>query len=400
MKDSNVLRRVPKIFSDTSNLSSLVLSICSGDYTESELNQFVDLMHKISLSYLRYQKSCGKEIGWRRQTYSGELEDLALDCIAGLFRRNENGDFIQIQNYFGQNANLDDLDDTAIIYLTKRLVIKKTKQELARIFKERDPHGARIARNVRIAVNCAADFSSFTKMGKEYIFSPNGSHQRGQDKVIRQKIVAQSSKSPLGRSNGCCNASHKATCLVDSQPCIPERSLRIEYMRVYCPRDSVSTCIKKMLRIVSEDDRYQNYIPLDMVNRVLRQSAWQMTQHQWLASRNAAASPLDEFKWQEIALRKARVQKKIEKKIQTDYVQKGKISTSKGMIYVRAIEDLLEDIGDGRKPNSHFTYLKTYLRQLTQEAYRMQERTVFEYLAKITKRWFRNALMELLGDTN
>ena len=81
----------------TSDLSSLVSSICSVDYKEPELTEFVNLVQKISLSYLKYQEVIGKHIRWERNKNVSELEDLALDCIAGLFMRNEEGEFIQFK---------------------------------------------------------------------------------------------------------------------------------------------------------------------------------------------------------------------------------------------------------------------------------------------------------------
>ena len=76
-------------------LPVLVTAICQGSYRESELTDFVNLVQKISLSYLKYQEVIGKHIRWERNRNMGELDDLALDCVAGLFMRNELGEFIQ-----------------------------------------------------------------------------------------------------------------------------------------------------------------------------------------------------------------------------------------------------------------------------------------------------------------
>jgi hypothetical protein len=65
-------------------------------------------------------------------------------------------------------------------------------------------------------------------------------------------------------------------------------------------------------------------------------------------------------------------------------------------VYYRAIADILEDISHGKKYDSYFRHLKRYMPELTQKAYRTQERTIFEYLGKLIKKWFRESLMELL----
>ena len=87
---------------------------------------------------------------------------------------------------------------------------------------------------------------------------------------------------------------------------------------------------------------------------------------------------------------------KIKKKIQCQYVKTNKISQEKGTIYYRALADILEDISQGKKYDSYFKHLRRYMPTLTQVAYRTQERTIFEYLGKLIKKWFREALTELL----
>ena len=51
-----------------------------------------------------------------------------------------------------------------------------------------------------------------------------------------------------------------------------------------------------------------------------------------------------------------------------------KISEDKGMIYYRALCDILEDISQGKKYDSYFRHLKRYMPDLTQRDYRTQER--------------------------
>jgi len=147
---------------DTKNLSQIVSRICSCEYSEQELLSFVNLVQKISLSYLKYQEVIGKHIRWERRQRSTELEDMAIDCVAGLFMRNENNEFVQLKRYFEPHlAKEPKPDNVELLILLRRLVIKKTKQELSRIFKERDPEGAKIIRNIRVAVKNADDLGTF-----------------------------------------------------------------------------------------------------------------------------------------------------------------------------------------------------------------------------------------------
>jgi len=383
-------------FVKTKHLPTLVASICRGSYQELELTEFVNLIQKISLSYLKYQEVIGKHIRWERSNNLGELEDLALDCVAGLFMRNEVGEFIQFKKYFSQNCDeIENLDDVELMVLLRRLVIKKTKQELSRIFKERDPEGAKIVRNIKVAIKTASDFHSFREMGREYIYMSFGSagHEKPKTPAAPQAVPLNenySSKKMMGRG-GVLDYSF----LRKTQPSIPEKSLRGEYLSLYRPKDPVSASIRKMLHVIQNDTRYQNFLPLDLVARIMRHTNLEMARER-LTSQISETSPLDELKLKEIEKRKKMVLGKIKSKIQSQYVNGNKISPEKGHIYYRALADILEDISQGKKYDSYFKHLRRYMPNLSQKTYRSQERTIFEYLGKLIKKWFRESLMELL----
>lgn len=383
----------------STNLSHLVSRICNGNYKESELIDFVSLIQKISLSYLKYQEVIGKHIRWERKNHSGELEDLALDCVAGLFMRNDNGDFIQLKKYFQNNVDdIQKLESVEIMVLLRRLVIKKTKQELSRIFKERDPEGAKIVRNIKVAIKSASDFSSFKEMGREYIFlnnlNGNGTLNGFNGKKNGEHLVPPSSKI---QEHSCKNEKSRVNpgYLRKNQPSIPERILRGEYLNAFCPKDPVSAGIRKMLMVVKNDDRYQNYLPVDMIARIMRHTNMEMARDR-LSTHVPGPSPLDELKLKEIEKRKIAVLKRIKSKIQNQYVKTKKISEQRGMVYYKALSDILDDISHGKKYDSYFRHLKRYMPGLTQRHYRSHERTIFEYLGKLIKKWFRESLMELL----
>ncbi len=378
-------------------LPQLVNKICYGTYKEPELTEFVNLVQKISLSYLKYQEVIGKHIRWERNKNMGELDDLALDCVAGLFMRNENGEFIQFRKYFlGGPADIDSLDDAEILVLMRRLVIKKTKQELSRIFKERDPEGAKIVRNIKVAIKSSEEFSSFREMGREYIYTTNGRENgfrlelpnlngNGHDRPARNG-QARDSESKNGAL---------PKYLRRAQPAIPERSLRGEYLSMYCPKDPVSAGLRKMLCVVKEDPRYQNFLPLDMVARIMRNTNLEMVRDR-LSAQVSDVSPIDALKLKEIEKRKLEVLERIQNKIQSQYVDTDKISPEKGKIYYLTLAEILDDISQGKKYDSYYKHLRRFMPNLSQRAYRAQERTIFEYLGKLIKKWFRESLMELL----
>ncbi len=372
---------------DSKNLHRLIPRICTGEYSQQELIAFVNLVQKISLSYLKYQEIIGKHIRWERRERSNELEDMAIDCVAGLFMRNEQGEFVQLKRYFEPHlAQVPAPDSVELLILLRRLVIKKTKQELSRIFKERDPEGAKIIRNIRVAVKNAKDLGTFREMGKEYVF-------------FRKEVFAGLG---AGYDDGYDGYGHEhndedidPVYLRKDKPTIPEKVLRTAYLDDYNPKDHVSTSIRKMLRVVAEDERYQNCLPTDIIARLIRHTNLEVVRSRLLAQIEEK-SPFDYVKLQEINQAKRNVLRKVRAKIEKQYVASGKISPKKGEIYYRTLADVLEDITHSKKIESYYRHLRKYMPELTQKQYRREERTIFEYLGKLTKKWYREYLKDLL----
>lgn len=368
---------------NSKRLSSLIPKICAGEYTQGELLSFVSFVQKISLSYLKYQEVIGKHIRWERRQRSTELEDMAIDCVAGLFMRNEEDEFVQLKRYFEPHIHRrPDPDEAEYLVLLRRLVIKKTKQELSRIFKERDPEGAKIIRNIRVAVKNAQDLSTFREMGREYIF-------------FRPAVLQNSNASELYLDVHIENEGVDASYLRKDKPTIPEKSLRSQYLDNYNPKDHVSTSIRKMLTVVTEEENFQNCLPTDVVARLIRHTNLEVVRSR-LLSQIEEISPLDYVRLQEIDRAKKNVLKKIKAKIQNQYVTSGKITAEKGEVYYATLSDVLDDITHSKKIESYFRHLKKYMPELTQKRYRREERTIFEYLGKLTKKWFREYLKDLL----
>jgi len=404
---------------DAKRLSYLVPRIVQGGYSQGELCEFINVVQKISLSYLKYQEVIGKHIRWERRGKSGELEDMAIDCVAGLFMRNENNEFVQLRRYFGPYLDSNaELNEVELLIMLRRLVIKKTKQELSRIFKERDPEGAKIIRNIRVAVKNARDLGIFREMGREYIFLRGSSNTRSLVHVEAHADMPP--KKPAGvKTLVLLNNSYKGkpeapqpvnvapvvkaadlseedlVYLRKTKPSIPEKNLKSHYLELSTAKDHVSTTIRKMLSVVKTDERFQNFLPTDVVARLIRHTNLEMVRTR-LISQIEDISPLDYVRLKEIEHAKKRVLQRVRQKIHSQYVASGKVSTEKGEVYFRTLSDVLDDITHSKKIESYFRHLRKYIPDLTQRRYREEERTIFEYLGKLTKKWFRELLKELL----
>ncbi len=357
----------------STSLTQLISNICSGTYSQSELLQFINLAQKISLSYLKFQELLGKRISGERVEAEGELDDLAIDCIAELFGTDGNGNFPQLKKYYELKiAELPEVNDAEVLVLTRRLIIRKTKQELSRIFRERDPEGAKIVRNIKVAVRSCEKLRVFRDMGKEFVFYTNGGNFH--EANWNGELIAHLRK---------------------DKPPIPEDILHTRFLDIYSPNDSVSTSIKKLLEFIYGLDGFQNCLPMEAIIKLMRSIKFEAFRER-LLTEETEATPLDHLESKEIESYIGVVMQDIWDKIQSQYIDTGKLEETKADIYSKALRDVLYDLIQKKDNSSYFRNLKYYLPELSQREYRQQERSVFEYLAKVAKREFRKHLKELL----
>ena len=357
------------------NLNILVSRICDGTYCQTELVSFVNLAQKISSSYLKYQEVIGKRITGERLETSIELEDMSIDCIAELFSTDGNGKFPQLQKYFGphfeENPKISEED---VLVLLRRLVVRKTKQELSRIFRERDPEGAKIVRNIKVAVRNSLKLNTFHEMGKEFIFYSNGFDIDTLDQDSNEELDIYLRRKNLQ---------------------IPADLLETTFLETYDPNDSVSASIQRLLVEIHDFSEYQNFLSLDIIVRLLRGIKIK-TFRERMAEEDCVPTPLDQLEAKEIESYINVVMENIWSKIDSLYIKAGKIEKNKAEIYQKALRDVLYDLIQKKDSSSYFRNLQFYLPELTQRDYRQNERSVFEYLAKVAKRDFRKHLEELI----
>jgi len=283
--------------------------------------------------------------------------------------RNETDDFVQLNRYFTPFLNNSEIDDNEMLMMLRRLVVKKTKQELSRIFRERDPEGAKIIRNIRVAIRNSDQFSSFKEMGREFVYLHN--YQQDDNKLSDPDAHER-------KLSG-----------------LSDKILAQEFSQRYCPTDSVSTMMKKMLEIVSNGPFNQNCLPIDTIANLIRDVTFNQFKEETCKDTDNT-SPFHDLQLKEVDAVNKDVIQLIHQKIQLQYLKKNKISSLKADIYCKAINDFVQDLTHERECESNFRYLKRYIPNLSQKSYREQERSIFEYLVKVTKKSLRKKLKELL----
>lgn len=92
-----------------------------------------------------------------RRTRSGRLyldrfdltvEDLALDCLADLFRRDDEGRLVRLRDY-AASIGWDELDDAGLLIALRRLIFSAVNEGLFRRYRESDPALGRLIRTLK-----------------------------------------------------------------------------------------------------------------------------------------------------------------------------------------------------------------------------------------------------------
>ncbi len=100
--------------------------------------------------------------------FSLSIEDIALDCVADLFRQDENGRFYQVKAYFEGLAYHESSEEELLSHL-RRLTFSKVNQGLFRLYNDMDPSLGKILRNIKLAVQALQNFVVVERFGEQCI---------------------------------------------------------------------------------------------------------------------------------------------------------------------------------------------------------------------------------------
>ncbi len=136
------------------DLRDNLFSLLANTQTATQLNEVVALCHAIAAASLKHAVVDGSA----NQEYLGlRRTDIAYDCIADLFRKDEAGNFVQLQSYF-KSLPTSGLSEQELLAHLRRIVQSKTQQGLFRIYQESDPTLGKILRNIKISIQVVRNF--------------------------------------------------------------------------------------------------------------------------------------------------------------------------------------------------------------------------------------------------
>lgn len=131
-------------------IKSCLINFSEGHQNVNEITSLVHCCRAIAETYLYVRKKSLFHV----QFLNGlTIEDLATDCIADIFARNDKLQYFKLDSFLHSlPTSVEQISDKELFYYFRAFVMKIVNSHLARLFTQSDPLGAKILRNIKNAI--------------------------------------------------------------------------------------------------------------------------------------------------------------------------------------------------------------------------------------------------------
>ena len=305
-------------------------------------NELVQLCNRLALAYLRHRKRSGSI---QQDCFGINLEDLAIDCFAELFQRDDTGRLIVLEKYFG-TMPWSSMSEQELFVAFRRLVCSKVNEGLFRNYRDDDPNLARIIRNVKEAIK-----------------------RDDALKLVRLNDGAWLMPTDAGETP-------------NNLPLAPLEILQPYLFQHLAPQGNTYVTVSSFVQFVKEHPHYRNGFPITGFAQALRQ-AFALRGD----SVESAQEDNDAFEVREIEDAIAIAADQIQHKMKDTYLKKGKLCPNLFNTYFQAVQHILKShfVRESDYVRSHFDALKVFMPDVSREAYATEHRNILQYLFKLSR---------------
>ena len=332
----------------------LIDRIIDGSYSHQDLNQFINLCSSISAAYLKNELYYNRLYFPILNEVDNDLKDISLDLIAPLFERDESNSF----KLFKRNLRSvhDQLAEESLYNRLKSVIISKTRQELIERFKEEEPGGYKILRNIKLAPTRNKKIKKFNDQFNTYFYYFDGNCQ----KPVIDHLNAE-------------------------LPEIAQEEL-LELVRIACKKDTIIPRILECILInVKKNSTSRNFIEISSLFKVLKKVMLYKTvpldsnfEHNGYFN-NHNGDDYNSKIFQEL-------DESIILVVEDKYLNKGKINENTAGYYKSVLNEYFNDIIFAHDSNTLPHYLNNgYSKFITKDNIALHK-TRIEYLIKVCKK--------------
>jgi hypothetical protein len=323
-------------------LSEIIRSVISENPSRAAVRELVLLFHRIAIAYLQKKSRAGS---LDPAIFGIPLEDVAFDCIAGLFRRDANGVFVILTKYYS-TADLGVTGESGVLGLSRRLVFSRVNQELYRQYVEVDPSLHKLIRVLKETK--PSELFSVQSLNDEWWI-----------------LFARDDN--------------------DLLTLMPPEILEGHLTQSLCSTSDIREILEASAHMFERQTLHKRAYPVVGFALVLRSAFVRVG---YGSEEAEIADPA--LSREEISKQIAMTLFSVKKRMRNAYVGKGKVTEDVYDKYFCAISDMLEAqyIHNDGAGKSYHNYLSAHISPLNMDAYRSNHRTYLEYLAKISKEEF------------
>ena len=336
--------------------------------TRPSVRIVVDRCHRMARAYLRQQQQTG---GLREDVLGEDLDDLAMDAIAGLFERDDQEQFPELRRYFA-DTDLQAASQSELEHALRQLVLGTVSDWLFDAYRAADRSLSNLIRALKRAVDDHA--------GVELT-------RRGNTLWLRVQTDAPSSNGEDGRFGRSSSRGRR----------MPIETLEAHLTGAVADDASTPALLSEAVKTLRAHPVYEAAYPLTRLAQALRAAQTRVqsvTEHS-----NGVAYPDDPlFRAEEIEEAIERSLGVVRAEKRSTYVDDGVLDEQTYAAYFRALRDRLEArfVPPGDAELTHHDALAAHLDGLPKERYRDEHRSRFEYLDQCVREVLVDRLQEAM----
>ena len=335
-------------------LKELLGGAVTGEYSDGQLRALYSLAHTISLQLLRRKAAAGKI---KTDLLSMSLPDMACDSVAELFRRGDHNDLVEFRRYVeSKEIPIDNLSNEALMVHMYKLVYTAVNDNIFKMYNEADPVLGKIIRNLKYAAEHSTEFKLIEQFDTQFLLlSPY-------DPLLHRRTMS-------------------------------DEFLEQEVFSIMSENHETEKILARLAEVLRSQDVYQRKIRL-LALAVTMKNGYERFRSQEIAEAATMDSFSEQHDYRTIIHEACSA---ISREMKSRYVDKGKVDQQTFFYYMKAVERTLlsEFSQDHEQRLSYFDALQHELPLMKKEEYADRHRTMFEYLAKLTKERARKMLKNL-----
>jgi hypothetical protein len=331
-------------------LKQVIFQIISAEPSPETVREFIEESHKIALICLKQKVRSGR---LAPSFFKIGLDDLALDCIADLFRRDECGTFHRLISYYSPLISPTSTEEELFI-LTRRLIFGKVNQELFRLYSDEDPGLSKIIRNLKRSIKLVPQLLAERREGDVWVYLDSSDQEL---------------------------------------PLMPAEYMEARLSVQIAPCRSFRGILTAFCDVLAGQSEYRKMYPLTGLAIICRTLFGYLSDYPADSGSEEESLHPDEIKsYIEDSIRF------VHQKAQKEYIDKGKLSSAYYNRYFPAIREILiaQYVHNNGFEKPFYDYVASHVPNLSPELYKSEHRSIFEYFVKLTRqRLLKNIRYEL-----